>query len=575
MTTNETGSGGWRRPLGSALGVGPVAAGTMAARSRQAGAQPALIATTGSTLNDVKAFGALGDGVTDDRASIQAAIDDARDTGKAGIFLPAATYRVSRASTEPGDRFSLDLRDVHDFTVAGEGPASVVKLVDTTERTSDWHVFILQGQARRVVFTDLVIDGNRTGLTEPNEQSHGIEVEPGTEDLVITRCIVRDCFGDGVRLLGKPDANVRRVRIDDCLFHANKRSGLGVQRALEQILVIGCLFEATVSDQSIDFEPSGSDGPTDITIDGCTIRHTNRGAAVTLTGIRGSDPAVRVKFSNNVVTGGPLFCVDVAQLTVQNNTIVVAADVTGNRIPLQVQRGGDSLVLSGNLLINQSAETNAALALGEVNQRQVSRALVSGNLCRTVAGSGIQIFSSDDVAVEGNMLVAEGPCAVGVLVRSEASDVDRVAVRDNDVTVNRTGRWTVGVQVAASDPHHVGDVSIVGNTVHGAETGVRFAGRGFLRTPVCALNQLGPDVATALDGLPALPQDALVVGGAVSRGGEAPATGGGRMLAGVGAPTDRVEGNVGDVFQRLDGDAGPKLFVKESVNGTSDGWTPK
>jgi hypothetical protein len=574
MTTNETGSQGWRRPLGPARGVGLVAAGTMAAGPRLAGAQPAVIAITGSTLNDVKDFGAVGDGATDDRPAIQAAIDDARDAGKAGIFLPAATYRVSRA-TEPGDRFSLDLRDVHDFTVAGEGPGSVVKLVDTTARTGDWHVFILQGQARRVLFTDLVIDGNRTGLTEPNEQSHGIEVEPGTEDLVITRCILRDCFGDGVRLLGTPDANVRRVRIDNCLFHANKRSGLGVQRALEQILVIGCLFEATVSDQSIDFEPSGADGPTEITIDGCIIRHTNRSPAVTLTGIQGSDPAVRVKFSNNVVTGGPVFCVDVAQLTVQNNTIVVPADITRNRIPLQVQRGGDSLVLSGNLLINQSAETQAALSLGEVNQRQVSRALVSGNLCRTVAGSGIQLLSSDDVAVEGNMLVAEGPCAVGVLVRSEASDVDRVAVRDNDITVNDTGRWRVGVQVAASDPHHVGDVSIVGNTVHGAETGVRFAGGGFLRTPVSALNQMGPDVATALDGLPALPEDALIVGGAVSRGGGAPATGGGRMLAGLGAPTDRVEGNVGDVFQRLDGDSGPKLFVKESGNATRDGWVAK
>jgi len=340
-------------------------------------------------------------------------------------------------------------------------------------------------------------------------------------------------------------------------------------------VVIGCLFEATVTDQSIDFEPSGTDGPTEITIEGCTIRHTNRSAAVTLTGIRGSDPAVRIKFSNNLVTGGPVFCVDVAELTVQNNTIVVPADLTGNRIPLQVQRGGDSLVLSGNLLINRSVETRAALTLSEVNQRQVSRALVSGNLCRTVAGSGIQLFSSDDVAVEGNMLVAEGPCAAGVVVRSEASDVDRVAVRDNDVTINGTGRWTVGVQVAASDPHKVGDVSIVGNTVHGAETGVRFAGGGFVRTPVCSLNQLGPDVTTPLDGLPVLPEDALVVGGAVSGGGGALATGGGRMLSGLGTPTDRVAGYAGDMFQRLDSAAGPRLFVKESGDGTTDGWVAK
>jgi hypothetical protein len=34
-------------------------------------------------------------------------------------------------------------------------------------------------------------------------------VEPGTEDLVIDRCTLRECFGDGVRMLGAPGNNVR------------------------------------------------------------------------------------------------------------------------------------------------------------------------------------------------------------------------------------------------------------------------------------------------------------------------------------------------------------------------------
>jgi hypothetical protein len=83
------------------------------------------------------------------------------------------------------------------------------------------------------------------------------------------------------------------------------------------------------------------------------------------------------------------------------------------------------------------------------------------------------------------------------------------------------------------------------------------------------------DVSTPFEGLSALADNVLVVGGALSRGGSAPATGAGRILADIGAPTDRVSGNVGDLFQRLDGGAGPKLFVKESGNGTTDGWTPK
>jgi hypothetical protein len=151
-------------------------------------------------LNNVKDFGAVGDGVADDRVAIQAAIDNTSGSGIAGILFPAGTYRVSRV-TEPGGRWSLDLNGVQDFTIAGEGPRSIVRLVDTTAATGDWHVFILRGGCRRIVFTDLVVDGNRTGLTSPDEQSHGIEVEPGTEDLVVDRCILRECFGDGIRML--------------------------------------------------------------------------------------------------------------------------------------------------------------------------------------------------------------------------------------------------------------------------------------------------------------------------------------------------------------------------------------
>ena len=130
-------------------------------------------------LKNVKDFCASGNGISDDRSSIQLAIDDAAGKGKCGILLPAGTYRVSR-TTVAGGRWSLDLNGVRDFTVMGEGPKSVVKLIDTTDPqgTGDWHAFILRNGCRRVIFKDLVIDGNRTGLTNPAEQSHVIKVEP-------------------------------------------------------------------------------------------------------------------------------------------------------------------------------------------------------------------------------------------------------------------------------------------------------------------------------------------------------------------------------------------------------------
>jgi hypothetical protein len=527
-------------------------------------------------LNNVKDFGAVGNGSTDDRAAIQAAIDDASSNNKGGILFPAGTYRVSRVAF-PGGRWSLDLNGVQDFMVTGAGPKSIVKLVDTTERTGDWHVFSLRNNCQRVVFNDLVVDGNRTGLTKPDQQSHGIEVGPGTEDLVIDRCILRECFGDGVRLLGanQPGQNVKRLRIENCLFQTNKRSGLGIQRAIEQIIVANCIFDATVSDQSIDFEPTGQDGPTDLIIQGCIINHTNKSVAVTLTGNSGRQPLVRCKFSDNILLGGPIFCTDVNQLTIQNNIVLVTDLGAGQRIPIQVQRGGDSVMISDNLLVNDDTATKSVISLSEVNQRQVTRALVANNLCFARSGNGIQCLSSDGVAIQGNMIVATDACAQGIFLRSEGSSMDNISVRDNDVTVKETGKWKFGIRLAASVPHHIGHFSVIGNSIRSAEQGVVFDGPGFTQTPVCALNRIADDVPAPLVGIGKLPAASLVVGGAASRGGTTASSGTGCLMTGLGDPNNKVTGNVGDIFQRLDGKPGATLYVKEAGNNTDTGWTAK
>jgi hypothetical protein len=536
---------------------------------------PSAHAQTGEAmLNNVRDFNAVGDGITDDREAIQAAIDHAVSNNKGGILFPPGTYRVSRV-TSPGGRWSLDLNGVRDFMVMGEGPQSVVKLVDTTSATGDWHVFILRNTCQRVVFKDLVIDGNRTGLTNPDEQSHGIAVEPGTEDLVVDRCILRECFGDGMRLLGAPGQHVKRLRIENSLFQTNKRSGLGIQRALEQIIIAHCIFDATVSDQSIDFEPSGSDGPTDLVIQGCIINHTNQTPAVTLSGISGPDPLVRCKFSDNVILGGPIFCTDVNQLAIQNNFVLVTNLGTAQRIPVQVQRGGDSVVITGNVLVNDDTATRAVISLSEVNQRQVTRALVAHNLCFARLGNGIQCLSSDDVAIQGNMVVATAPCADGVFVRPESSPMDNIAVRDNDVTVKGAGKWQAGIRIAATSPHHVSHFSVIGNAIRGAASGVVFADPGFRQTPVCALNRIADDVPVPFVGIGNLPFDSVVVGGATSRGGTTAHSGAGRFIAGLGDPNNKVIGNAGDIFQRLDGTPGATLYVKETGSGTNTGWTAK
>jgi hypothetical protein len=206
-----------------------------------------------------------------------------------------------------------------------------------------------------------------------------------------------------------------------------------------------------------------------------------------------------------------------------------------------------------------------------VNQCPVRRAVVANNICVARAGSGIEILSSPDISINGNMIIASGPCNHGIAVRSEAGDIDNLAIRGNDVLTLDAGHWATGIRLAASQPHEIGELSILDNTIEGSTTGIEFVGPGFRQTPTAALNRTASDVTSPLSGVVVLPNQSIVTGGANSRGG---GLGAGRTLAGIGSPVGRVTGNIGDVYQRIDNLPGPALFVKEAGTDTS-GWQAK
>jgi hypothetical protein len=102
------------------------------------------------------------------------------------------------------------------------------------------------------------------------------------------------------------------------------------------------------------------------------------------------------------------------------------------------------VLITGNLLVDENAETEAVVVVSEVNQRPVDRAIIANNLCFARSGTGIRVSSSEDVAVEGNLVVATGSCTVGLVLQSTPTSLDRVAARGNDITVEGPGSWDTG-----------------------------------------------------------------------------------------------------------------------------------
>lgn len=214
-------------------------------------------AVVGQTIN-VKntAYGAEGDGATNDTSAVQAAIDAAGSTK--AVFFPAGTYMVS----------GLTVGTVAHITgVNGNG--SVVKLI----AGSNAHVFNTSAATTvKLYFADLLIDGNGGNQTTAG---NGIQLD-GTTVLYtkLERVYIKDCYDYAIYI---DNANI--VSLEDCYFN-DSRYGAYILDS-EQVNFIGCDISNNTSyglrydtsqnraaSRIVDcwFESSGTTTPTDYII---------------------------------------------------------------------------------------------------------------------------------------------------------------------------------------------------------------------------------------------------------------------------------------------------------------------
>lgn len=512
---------------------------------------------------------------------------ESQEIESAEILFGPGVYDFSRSPNPNGlMKAAIGLLRKKNLTIRGAGPGVTILRLMPQQDLEHVNTHLIETRdCAHLQFCDLSLHGAYLTMAKTNEQMHGLFFNQGSEDILVERVRIFQAAGDGIRFLGRKanaqtnqtENKVRNIRVENCQLIQNKRSGLAFQRAVEFVSVRHCYIEMIPpsSDSCIDLEPSGLP-PTDIVLESNIMKHATPAPAVSLSGSESPpDPARRIKFSDNELTGGSVFCTDVNQLTIQNNRIRVtplqAPFGPSPRPPISIALGGDSVMITGNFLVNDDPSTKAVIFLG--GAREVKRALVANNVCFARAGGGIECSSGHDVTIEGNMIVATDNCNNGIRVRSQSSLMDGISVRDNDVTVQGAGKWETGIHISA-DPNPLGPISIIGNSIRHAKKGIVFDSNDYLQQPVCALNQTHNVQFPFLD--LAVPPLNIVTGGITSTGGPVGKPGAGRFIVGHGNPNGRIVGNIGDIFQSLDGAQMNKaLWVKEAGNGTSSDWNPK
>lgn len=190
-------------------------------------AQDRTAPTVSTTERDIADFGAIGDGVADDTAALQKAVD----AGVGAIRLRKATYRI----TQP---IVLELNQVGFTTVIGDGVARIVmdgpgpafKFVGTHEGTA------APSSVKENVWEKQRSPG-LTGIEIVGKHPEAVGVEvTGTMQFTAIGLVVRRCQ-HAVHLTGRN----RNVILSDCHLYENRGVGVFYDNVnLHQSNINGC-----------------------------------------------------------------------------------------------------------------------------------------------------------------------------------------------------------------------------------------------------------------------------------------------------------------------------------------------
>lgn len=510
----------------------------------------------------VKDFGAVGDGVANDTAAIQAALDAVAARGGGTVLVPAGTYVVAPSGV------ATWLRVGSATTVRGEGEAATVFRV--ADRAGDYRTVFGQaaGVVRDVRLTGFRIDQNPAGnvtadIRAGDAARHQYALYFTSFDGVVIEGVAVDP-ATGVNTFALNGAGTRGGVIRGCRVRFVKGRTTDPSGTYDNsaVYVDGAAFAVTGN----RFESGGrpGDAMTGIEIhtgpggtvsgnlvSGYFVGINAVGTARALPEVASNDFGIVGNVFSGVASGIQLWALTgrtLRNVTVAGNAISVAnatvvantyAGITLQNEALSGQALGDfdGIVISGNT-VAMAREDRAGYAFSEAAgilaapQGSVRNLIVANNVVRDAPSQGLRVESKTGsvtgLVVQGNLIVdagnnaAAGPYRIGLILagRITGGQVRGNVLVDTGVPLNGvTGLHTAAVAAGS-------ELRLEGNDLSAADPAARlgvaagqnvFAQRrvtlpyGPLVTPdatqgrtftVTATNRVPFSIATATGGVP-------------------------------------------------------------------------
>lgn len=348
---------------------------------------PAPLSTLRVNVKD-SAYGAKGDGITDDSAAIQKAVNAVAGTGGT-VTIPAGTYRVNPVvNTNAGIRLGSNM------TLSLEAGAVLQALPTTTSR----YVVVLLSGVQNVNIRGGLVLGNRYNntITDADEAGFGVQVMNSTH-VVVEGMTAKDCWADGFYV----GASSQDVTLCQVVADNNRRNGMSIT-SVKGMAVRGCTFKnatgsiengSWVNGFGIDIEPNVGETVAEVHISGCTFAaNANAGLAVGPSG----------------ANAGRAFV---------TNTLIDGNTATGNGL-----RGGGSGIgisnTSGHQITNNTITDNIGTGIclrNEANANLVRGNTVTGTKAAPSPGDigyGILLYLTGGNTVTGNTVTNSAACGI-------------------------------------------------------------------------------------------------------------------------------------------------------------------
>ncbi|WP_206668899.1 right-handed parallel beta-helix repeat-containing protein [Bremerella volcania] len=388
----------------------------------------------------VRAFGAGGDGVSDDTEAIQNAIN----AGSTAIRLPRGTYRISKPLV-------VDLDKVGVTSIVGDGtarimmtgPGPAIRFVGTHQGTaSPKTVKSNVWQKERMPLVDGIeiigthdeadgIEAVRTmQLTISRviirHTRHAIHLVERNRNVILSDCHLYENHGVGVFL---DNVDLHQINLSACHVSYNDGGGFVSKGGnVRNIHISGCDLEANVQNVLIDSDGSKY-GTAEVAITGCTIQHSGGPGSANVRFIGANPEGERcwglVTIANNILSDVETN-IDIQQardVIINGNTIssgykfnlrvedsmnvVVGPNVLARNPPYRDEDTCDNAVLFRNcnggtitgLHVHETRRTEAGIMLDACR-----RFHMTGCTVLDCDNAGLLLKNLEDCQITGNML---------------------------------------------------------------------------------------------------------------------------------------------------------------------------